>query len=209
MVVIARPFDIEEVPTLESGDHLTLREFERRYDAMPELKKAELIEGVVFLASPVSLQHSREQGLLTVWAGTYTALHPEVSLHTDGSVRLDSDNEFQPDVFLRRIDSPLSAPGERNLLDGAPELVIEVAVSSVSRDLFAKKHVYRRSGVPEYVVWRVRDRELDWFDLVDGDYVARAPAADGMMESRQFPGLKLDVAALRDGDLARLLAAIR
>ena len=81
-------------------------------------------------------------------------------------------------------------------------------MSSVSRDLFAKKHVYRRSGVPEYVVWRVRDRELDWFDLVDGDYLARAAAADGMMESRQFPGLKLDLAALRDGDLARLLAAI-
>jgi len=32
---------------LEPGDHLTREEFERRYDATPGLKKAELIEGVV------------------------------------------------------------------------------------------------------------------------------------------------------------------
>jgi len=124
-------------------------------------------------------------------------------------VRLDPDNQFQPDIFLRRTGSSRSAVGENDLLDGPPELVIEVAVSSVSRDLFAKKHVYRRNGVQEYVVWRVRDRELDWFELVEGEYVLRAPGSDGTIESSQFPGLRLDVDALREGDVARVLAALR
>ena len=38
---------------LENGDRLTRAEFERRYAAMPRLKKAELIEGIVYVPSPV------------------------------------------------------------------------------------------------------------------------------------------------------------
>src|SRR5688572_15261642 len=129
-----------------------MREFERRYEAMPDLKKAELIEGVVFLASPVSLDHGKGQGFLSTWLGVYSALHPELSMHADTSVRLDADNQFQPDVFLWRPGGGSAKPGEHDLLDGAPELVVEVAASSVSRDLFTKKHVYRRNGVREYIV---------------------------------------------------------
>jgi Uma2 family endonuclease len=208
-VVIAKGYKTDDIPALESGDHLTMEQFERRYAAMPELKKAELIEGVVFLASPVSLQHSDGQASLTAWAATYRSLHNEVRVHSDGSVRLDADNEFQPDIFIRKTEGGLSRPGERDLLDGPPELVIEVAASSVSRDLFAKKNVYRRNGVPEYVVWRVRDGELDWFELVDGEYVLRQPDEAGIIESRQFPGLRLDVPALLADDLARVLSAVR
>lgn len=208
-MVTARSSNAEDYPSLESGDHLTVREFERRYAAMPGLKKAELIEGVVFLASPVSFEHSRGHNTLSTWLGTYVSRHPGISAHNDGSVRLDPDNQLQPDIFLRRADSSRSAVGENDLLDGPPELVVEVAVSSVSRDLFAKKHVYRRSGVQEYVVWRVRDRELDWFELVEGEYVLRTPGSDGIIESSQFPGLRLDVGALREGDVARVLAALR
>ena len=45
------------VPPLENGDRLTRDEFERRYEAMPHLKKAELIEGVVYVPSPVRYRH--------------------------------------------------------------------------------------------------------------------------------------------------------
>lgn len=34
---------------LENGDRLSRFEFEHRYQAMPELKKAELVEGVVYI----------------------------------------------------------------------------------------------------------------------------------------------------------------
>jgi Uma2 family endonuclease len=206
-MVTARAYS--EPPPLESGDHLTSREFERRYEAMPELKKAELIEGVVFLASPVSLDHSEGQGVLTGWLAVYAARTPGVRFHSDGSVRLDVDNQFQPDVFLWRTEGGTAHVGEKGLLDGAPELVVEVAASSVSRDLYTKKNVYRRSGVSEYLVWRVRDREVDWFELRDGEYVPREPDSTGIIESAQFPGLRLNVAALLSGDLAAVLAEVR
>jgi Uma2 family endonuclease len=205
-MVTARTYD--EIPALENGDRLTMREFERRYEAMPELKKAELIEGVVFLASPVSLDPSEGHTALVGWIATYKARHPHVRAHTDGSVRLDADNQFQPDIFLWRPGSGSAKPGEHNLLDGAPELVVEVAASSVSRDLFSKKHVYRRNGVREYIVWRVRDAEVDWFELTEGEYVRREPDAAGIIESAQFPGLKLNVPALLEGDLKAVLAEV-
>ena len=44
---------------LENGDRLSRLEFERRYQAMPELKKAELIEGRVYMASPVRIIHGQ------------------------------------------------------------------------------------------------------------------------------------------------------
>ncbi|MGE0601578.1 MAG: Uma2 family endonuclease [Dehalococcoidia bacterium] len=201
--------DLDFIPPLENGDRLTSIEFERRYEAMPELKKAELIEGVVFLASPVSISHSRGQNTLATWLGTYAALHREVGAHSDGSVRLDPDNQFQPDIFLWKTSGGTARIGDKDILDGAPELVVEVAASSVSRDLYAKKNVYRRNGVREYIVWRVRDAEVDWFELREGDYVRREPDSDGVIESVQFPGLRLPVQALLNGDVAAVLGAVR
>jgi Uma2 family endonuclease len=206
---VIRTFPRDAIPPLESGDRLTSLEFERRYEAMPELKKAELIEGVVFLASPVSLERSRGQNLLATWVGNYAAGHRDVSAHSDGSVRLDIDNQFQPDVFLWKTEGGTARVGEKDLLEGAPELVVEVAASSVSRDLFTKKSVYRRAGVKEYVVWRVLDGAVDWFDLSGGEYVTREPDHDGVIESREFPGLRLNVAALLEGDSQAVLAAVR
>ena len=205
-MVTARTY--EGLPPLENGDRLTMSEFERRYEDMPGLKKAELIEGVVFLGSPVSLNHSKGQGVLSTWLGLYALLHPEVSMHTDGSVRLDADNQFQPDVFLWRPGGGSARVGDKDLLDGAPELVVEVAASSVSRDLFSKKHVYRRNGVREYIVWRVRDDALDWFELLEGEYVLRERDAAGFIESKQFPGLRLNVSALLAGDAKTALAEV-
>lgn len=139
----------------------------------------------------------------------YSAAHPEASSHNDGSVRLDIDNQFQPDVYLRLVRGEAPSLLDSRLLDGAPELVVEVAVSSVSRDLHAKKNVYRRTGVREYVFWRVLDRALDWFELTDGEYVLREPDKAGIIESRTFPGLRLNVTALLQGDAAAVLAALR
>src|SRR3954465_2919525 len=89
------------VPPLENGDRLTRAEFERRYDAMPELKKAELIEGEVYVGSPVRhRQHSAPHGQLMTWLGTYAAATPNVDFGDNGSVRMDETNEPQPDAFL-------------------------------------------------------------------------------------------------------------
>ncbi len=197
------------IPMLESGDRLSAREFERRYEAMPDEKRAELIEGVVFLSSPVSRTHGNSHNIMATWLGVYASKHKDVEAQTDTSVRLDTDNLFQPDIFLWRASGGGAQIGDKDLIDGAPELVVEIALSSASRDLYAKKHVYRRTGVREYIVWRVLDDEVDWFELRDGEYIARRPDGAGIIESGVFLGLRLNVAALLAGDVAAVLAGIR
>jgi Uma2 family endonuclease len=200
------------VPALENGDRLTRAEFERRYDAMPHLKKAELIEGVVYVPSPVRhRQHGAPHAHLIIWLGQYAANTSGVEVGDNSSVRLDLDNEPQPDALLF-IDPAcggqvrISADG---IIEGAPELVAEVASSSVSYDLHAKLHVYRRSGVREYIVWRVLERQIDWFVLRAGQYERLPLDAQGLLRSEIFPGLWLDPAALVRGDLPTVLAIVQ
>lgn len=195
--------------SLESGDHLTRDEFHRRYSARPDLKRAELVEGVVYVGSPVRFdRHGQPHGVVVAWLGTYAASVPGLQVGDSATVFLDERNEVQPDAFLWR-DEPggprLNADG---YIDGAPRLVVEVAASSVSYDLHAKKEAYRRNGVREYVVWRVLDRSVNWFELRDGTYVLREPDAAGMIESSQFPGLRLHLPSLLAGDAAGVLAAL-
>jgi hypothetical protein len=196
--------------SLENGDRLTREEFERRYEAMPRCKKAELVEGEVYVPSPVSKSHGRPHSKLVAWIATYCASTPGTEDVNNGSIRLDLDNEPQPDVFLL-IDPACggqSKTGEDDIVEGAPELTAEIATSSVSYDLHAKLHVYRRSGVREYVVWRTVDRAIDWFVLEGGEYRRLAPDAAGILKSRIFPGLWLDAAAILDGNLARVLGVL-
>jgi Uma2 family endonuclease len=86
--------------------------------------------------------------------------------------------------------------------------VVEVASSSVSFDLNTKLHVYRRSGVQEYIVWRVLDSRIDWFVLRSGVYERLAADDRGVVRSEHFPGLWLNAAALLQGDLAATLRTL-
>jgi Uma2 family endonuclease len=202
----------EAVPPLENGDVLTRAEFERRYEAMPHLKKAELIEGVVYVPSPARHSyHGHQHAHLISWLGHYEAHIPGVEASGNATVRLDLDNEPQPDVLLfidpacggqARIDAD-------GYIEGAPELVAEIAASSASYDLHAKLRVYRRNGVREYIVWRVLDREIDWFVLRAGQYERLSLDAAGLYRSEVFPGLWLDPTALLRGDLATMLAVVQ
>jgi Uma2 family endonuclease len=197
---------------LENGDRLTRAEFERRYEAMPEVKKAELIEGVVYMPSPVRQNaHSQPQFLLIGWLSYYQAFTAGVEGGDNGTMRLDLDNEPQPDAFLRILPSHggSSRTSPDDYVEGPVELVAEIAASSASYDLHAKLNVYRRSGIAEYLVWRVLDREIDWFILRQGQYVRQPPAADGTLASEVFPGLRLEPAALLAGDLARVLQVLQ
>jgi Uma2 family endonuclease len=167
----ADPIAASRIPPLENGDRLSRAEFERRYDAMPDLKKAELIEGIVYMASPISHQgHGKPQFDLISWLGLYRASTPGVEGGGNGSIRLDLGNMPQPDAFL--IVRPECGGQVRisddDYIEGAPELVAEVASSSVSYDLHIKLQVYQRNGSHEYLAWRVRDHAFDWFVLRDG-----------------------------------------
>jgi Uma2 family endonuclease len=196
---------------LENGDHLHSQEFLRRYEGMPEVKKAELIEGMVFLGSLVTVYHGRPHALMIGWLGTYASRHPETEALPNTTVLLDAENTVQPDALLRRLPEHggLTRENEKGYITGPPELVVEVAASSASIDLHAKRRVYCRNGVREYLVWLVAEARLEWFCLEDDEYRLQSPDAEGLLHSRVFPGLKLPVAALLAGDTAKVLDTLR
>src|SRR5579864_6748997 len=193
------------VPPLENGDHLTRAEFERRYDAMPALKKAELIEGIVYMPSPVSFgRHAMPHSDTIGWLSYYRMSTPGVAAGDSGSIRLDLDNMPQPDAFLfiLPVHGGEAHISEDDYVEGAPEFVVEVASSSVSFDLYAKLHVYRRNAVRDYVVWRVQDSAIDWFVLRGGKFDRLSLTPEGLYKSVVLPSLWLDPAALLRGDMA-------
>ena len=195
--------------SLENGESLTRAEFERRYMAMPQVRKAELIEGVVHMPSPVHhSSHSRPHAHLLAWLGAYGAVTPGVDLADNVTVRLDQLNEVQPDALLR-FEKGQSHVSVDDYIEGAPELVAEIASSSTAIDLHRKLHVYLRSGVQEYLVWRTLDKQVDWFELRDGEYVRMLPDDAGRLHSRVFPGLCLAVTPLLAGNLAGVLKELQ
>jgi Uma2 family endonuclease len=197
---------------LEPGDHLTREEFERRYDAMPHLIKAELIEGVVYIPSSVQLRQQCSPRMhLAGWLGNYRAYTPGVDAGYNATVRLDATNELQPDVLMI-IDPSLGGQAvisADDYIEGAPELIAQVAASSASLDLHTKLRVYRRNQVREYLVWRVLDAAIDWFVLRQSQYERLPLSPAGFYQSEVFPGLWLDPAALAGSDLATVLQVLQ
>ena len=199
-------------PPLHAGDRLSRAEFERRYQAHPEIKKAELIEGVVYMPTPVRFeQHGRPHGDVITWLGVYRASTPGVLVGDNVTVRLDFENEVQPDALLRLEPEHggRSHVTEDDYLEGPPELIVEIAASSAAYDLHDKRRVYARSGVQEYLAVQMYEQRLDWFILREGVYQTLTPDGDGVLRSEVFPGLWLQPAALWSGDLAAMLAVLQ
>lgn len=204
----------EVVPPLEFGDRLTRAEFERRWDAMPHLKHAELINGVVHMAAALRVdKHGEPHADLLGWLSYYSAKTPGVRVADNASDRLDEDNMPQPDALMRILTEAggQARVADDGILEGPPELSAEIAASTASYDLHDKLNVYRRHGVKEYIVWRVLDNAIDWFVLNEGRYDRLEPVDIGgatVHQSRVFPGLWLDTSALLRSNLAAVFAVV-
>lgn len=200
------------MPRLENGDRLTRTEFERRYAATSEKFKAELIEGIVYVASPVRAKnHGRPHAYIMGWLIAYVAATPGVDIADNSTVQLDLDNEPQPDALLR-IEPEFGGKSritEDDYIEGSPELVLEIAASSASVDMNTKLNAYRRNGVQEYLVWQVYENQIAWFCLQEGEYIRLQLDETGMIRSRVFPGLWLAVDALLRGNLAIVLTNLQ
>jgi Uma2 family endonuclease len=194
------------LPRLENGDRLDQPTFHARYEAMPEDTRAELIGGIVYImASPMKRPHGRTHATILWLLGDYELATPGVELFDNSTTILGPESEPQPDVSL------LVAPGQGGqtiekdeYVVGAPELVMEVAVSTESIDLHAKKADYEKYGVREYVVVALRQQRVFWFVLQGEQFHELAPGADGIYRSGCFPGLWLDPAALLSENKQRL-----
>lgn len=209
---MAKTFFQRFIPPLENGDRLHRDEFERRYSAMPNLQKAELIEGTVYMPAALRFRsHSQPHARVLTWLGAYQAMTPSVALGIEPTVRLDLDNEPQPDAVLL-IDEAAGGQtrvSDDDYIEGAPELIVEIAASSVAIDLHAKKQAYRRNGVKEYIVWQVLDQQLRWFALQQGEYLELAADENGVVQSQTFPGLWLAVAELLSGNMQSVLTVVQ
>jgi hypothetical protein len=200
-------------PPLAQGDRLTRSEFLERYAAMPPNVKAERIEGIVYMpAAAVTAEfHGQPHIAIAAWLGTYWAATPGVAPADNSTIALNLDNDPQPDACLRILDSHGGSTkiNSNGYIEGAPELIAEIAASSVSFDLGAKLGAYLRNGVREYIVHRTYDGELDWFVLRGGQYQRLSPDARGVYRSEVFPGLWLDANALIAGRIAEVLTVVQ
>jgi Uma2 family endonuclease len=145
------------------------------------------------------------------WLALYRALVPHIELCDNTSLRLDATSEVQPDAMMFFTSSPNDRTriSDDGYVEGSPELIVEIAVSSVAYDLHDKRLVYQRCGVQEYLIWHVPDNRIVWLSLTDGEYTALSPDDNGMLYSRVFPSLVLDVPALLSGQLAQVLAVVQ
>lgn len=198
------------VPPLENGDRLSRKEFERRYAAAPHIKKAELIEGVVYVAAALRFRsHGQPHAQLLGWLFNYQIATIGTALADNTTVRLDLDNEPQPDIALFIESGGQVQISSDDYLEGAPELIAEIAASSAAYDLGDKKKAYRRNGVREYIVWQMFENKLDWFVLQDDEYVPLLPDETGIIRSQTFPGLWLAIDALLNGDMLQVMATLQ
>ena len=184
-------------PILHEGDRMDTAEFISRWEAMPDLKHAELLNGTVFMSSPVALDHGAYHTDIGGLFSYYTAHTEGCDCGADSTWLMGPSDSPQPDVFLRLLPSHGGqSRNEGKYAGGAPELIAEVSGSSLSRDHGVKLELYQRCGVREYITIELPTRTIVWRQLVRGKYHPIQPDVDGLLRSRAFPGLWIDPESL-------------
>jgi Uma2 family endonuclease len=212
----------QKVPPLVAGDNLSVEEFLRRWEAMPNLKRAELIEGVVyipsplpidgdsFMPSPVSADHGDVDHHVSTWLGNYEAATPGCRGSSNATWLMGRRSAPQPDDSMRILpEYGGQSRREGEYLAGGPEFLAEVCLSSTAYDLHQKLEVYEKAGVQEYLAILLQEQEVRWHRLVDHEFQVVPQPAGGIYRSEVFPGLWLSAGALLAGDLARVLAVLQ
>jgi Uma2 family endonuclease len=201
----------KRLPFLQNGDRLDQKTFHARYKVMPAGVRAELIGGIVYMPSPQKKPHGRSQSKLIRWLNEYEENTPGTEVLINTTTLLSGSGEPEPDGCLLILPECGGQTREdaEEFISGAPELMAEVAWSTESIDLNAKKADYEKAGVREYVVIALRTKRVFWFVRRRGKFKELLPGADGIIRSETFPGLWLDPAALLRRDMKSVLAVVR
>ena len=197
-----------DLPEMHNGDRMTQKEFHRVYEQMPEDFRAELIGGIVYVASPLKRRHGKPHMLLGGVFAAYEGNTRGVDAGDNTTVILGEEGEPQPDLYLRILPEfgGQSRTTADDYVEGAPELIAEIANTSRALDLHAKRRDYARYGVREYLVVVIGDRRIRWIDLRED---RELPAdADGVIRVRTFPGLWIAPEALFACDYKRVMATL-
>jgi hypothetical protein len=197
------------MPILVEGQRLDQPTFHELYERMPDGTRAELINGVVHMPSPVGHEHGRAFVPSLVWLSYYQENTPGVEALGDASTAFDFKREPQPDAQLRILpECGGRTQTARRFIRGVPELIVEVSHTSRYNDLGPKFDDYERVGVLEYIVRALEPDEVLWFVLRQGRLVELAAGSDGLLRSTVFPGLWLEPQALIENDTRRLRAVL-
>jgi len=194
---------------LVNGECMKQPEFHRRYQRCEEDEKWELIGGIVYMASPLSLTHSNYDGKIGLVLEMYALATPGVQVTHNATAILDVESEPQPDLGMRILPEygGQSQTSPDDYLQGAPELLVEIAHSRRNIALHAKRDDYQRTGVLEYFVVCCEEQEVHWSHFPSGE--THRPNRQGISRSRVFPGLWFDMAALLRLDSARLMEVLQ
>jgi hypothetical protein len=193
------------LPPLVAGEHLDQPTFHERYEAMPPDTCAELVGGIVYMPSPMRLDHGNESRFVGGWLDRYQRFTPGVEGADGATVKLDPKGEPQPDHFLF-ISPELGGQSDvdsEGYFTVASELIVEVARSTRHYDLNQKKVDYERAGVCEYVVVELDPNRLPWFIRTGKHFKKLPPGRDGIYRSKVFPGLWLDPESIFSRDRVR------
>jgi Uma2 family endonuclease len=196
-------------PRLLNGMRLSASEFLARWEALPDLKDAELIEGIVYVSSPVGFTHGRFDASVSGLLSQYADETPGCEAANNATCNM-LGNLPQPDSVLRiREEFGGSSRMGKVFLEGAPELAVEICTSSADLDFGPKLALYQRAGVREYITFETHPKRIVWRMLVGGSYKQIRPDAAGILRSHRFPGLWLDTAAFWAGDGKRKRDTLR
>jgi Uma2 family endonuclease len=199
------------LPPLRAGERLDQKTFHERYEAMPPDVRAELIGGIVYMPSPESRHHSRGHAGIFHALLEYEQETPGTEALSNVTQILNEENEPQPDCSLYFLPGKGGNIQEnaQGYLEGTPELLVEIALSSEPIDLGIKKQEYEKVGIKEYVVVALKRNRVYWFVRRGEKFEELPPGPDGILRSEVFPGLWIDPAALLARDRRRLLEVVR
>lgn len=212
MAILPYPVDVQpSIPPLEAGDQLDQPTFHARYKAMPAAFRAELIGGLVVVPSPRSTAHGFYHAMVMSWLVQYTIATPGTRAGDNMTTILGRTSEPQPDgaLIIESSRGGQTCISEDGYLTGAPELIVEVASSSASIDLHAKRRDYEQAGVLEYVVVVLRQPVVRWWMWQAGTYQEMTADTDSIFRSRVLPGLWLPAQALLQLDGATVMEVLR
>ncbi len=196
------------VPLLANGDRMKQPEFHRRYLASPDDVKFELIEGIVYMASPLRWKHGNYSQELSLVFGLYRAATTGVEAGDNATILLGEESEPQPNLVLRILPEYGGQSRLEEEYDArAPELLAEIAYSSRAIDLNQKRNDYEHNGVVEYLVLSIEDQELHWFHFPSAKMIR--PNRQGVSRSLVFPGLWIENQSLLARNTARQIDVVR
>jgi Uma2 family endonuclease len=156
-------------------------------------RSLELINGEIIQMSPEGISHSfycrgtaKYLRMILGDLAEVSEAHP---------IMIPNDSEPEPDIAILRTPDTLYQT--RHPLPADVFWLIEIANTTLVKDLGVKKDLYARAGIPEYWVMNLQTAELVIFrDLMVAEYRSELRLSSETISPLAFPDIFVDVSRL-------------